>query len=236
MPAMMLISEMTVVFLLATSTPPAHAPAASSTSASTAQRTLAQGWRGSPPPPPPVERVEPRRGWIWVEGNYEWRHGRYIWQRGHWERERPGHHWRRGRWEQQGDRYVWVRGDWGGPEYEQQPPQPVAVPPPPAPPPPPPPAPEYGYERRPRHGGVAIVGRVTAPNGAPIPGVMMVLAGTSEGRVVTDGGGNYFFGGLRFGSYAVRPEGGGCRFAPDVVNLNNIGGGETVQNFVCHRR
>ncbi len=64
----------------------------------------------------------------------------------------------------------------------------------------------------------------------------MVLAGTSEGRAITDGDGNYSFTGLGYGSYAVRPNEGGCNFAPDVVNLNNLGG-PAVQNFStsCHR-
>ena len=70
------------------------------------------GLRGSPPPPPPVERVTPRPGYAWIEGNYEWHDGRYAWTGGHWERERPGRRWHGGRWDWRGDRYVWVRGEW----------------------------------------------------------------------------------------------------------------------------
>jgi hypothetical protein len=44
---------------------------------------------------------------------------------------------------------------------------------------------------------------------------------------VTNNSGYYVFGGLPPGSYSVRPTGGGCAFAPDVANLNNLYGGVT---------
>ena len=232
--------------------------------------------RGAPPqpPPPPVEHVEPRRGFVWVEGNYEWRDGRYAWSGGHWEPERPGRQWHGGHWDRRGERYVWVRGEWvQGPVYAPPPRQVVVAPPAPPPPPqvivesPPPPrgyvwipgANEWrdgryvwveGRWEKERHGHrwqsghwdrdgdrhawhaggwhrdddgddqgpgprgpISIMGRITGPNGAPVPGIPVVLAGTSEGRAVTDG----------------------C--SPDVVNLNNLGGPAT-QNFStsCGRR
>ena len=70
------------------------------------------GLRGSPPPPPPVERVTPRPGFAWIEGNYEWRDGRYAWTGGHWEKEHSGRRWHGGHWDWRGDRYVWTRGEW----------------------------------------------------------------------------------------------------------------------------
>jgi hypothetical protein len=108
-----------------------------------ARLQLAQGFRAepvAPPPPPREERVEPRRGWVWVQGNYEMRDGRYFWVGGHWERERPGWRWQPGRWEMRGRRYFWVPGAW------------VAAAPPPvqaAPPPPPPPQVEVAPAPRP---------------------------------------------------------------------------------------
>ena len=86
------------------------------------------------------------------------------------------------------------------------------------------PAPSYA-------GNITISGHVATVEGAPVPGVVVTLAGTQEGRIVTDNSGYYVFGGLPPGSYAVRPTGGGCAFAPDVANLNNLYGSVT-QNIV----
>jgi Carboxypeptidase regulatory-like domain/WXXGXW repeat (2 copies) len=133
------------ILLLAMTASPT--PAASSPHPIAAPFVLAQGggWRGDPPPaPPPLERVRPRRGWVWVEGGYEWRGRRYVRLRGHWERERPGRQWHGGHWEWQGDHYAWSRGDWSeGPAYFAPPAMVVENPAPPPPPlqaPPPPPA------------------------------------------------------------------------------------------------
>jgi hypothetical protein len=344
MPTMFIPEANLIVMLVSLAGAPAGASDAARppTSASThASLTLAQGapvMRGrppAPPPAPPVERVAPRRGYIWVEGNYEWRDGRYAWTGGHWEAERPGQRWHGGHWDWQGDRYVWVRGEWlGGPVYTPPPRYVVETPPPPPPPPQaapriPPARPGFVWipgnnewrdgryvwvdghwekERRgerwqsghwdregdrhawhpgewrregdgrdgdgdrrdgdrrdgdrrdgdrhdrdrrddegrphgrrdqgPGPGGPAsITGRVLGPNGAPVPGITVILAGTSEGRAVTDGGGNYAFTGLSYGSYAVRPNTPGCSFSPDVMNLNNLSWG-AVQNFrtSCGRR
>jgi protocatechuate 3,4-dioxygenase beta subunit len=64
---------------------------------------------------------------------------------------------------------------------------------------------------------------------------MMVLAGTSEGRVATDGAGRYAFTGLAPGSYAVRPTEPRCGFGPDVMNLNNLRA-DAVQDFRANCR
>src|SRR4029077_21225296 len=73
-------------------------------------------------------------------------------------------------------------------------------------------------------GPVSITGRIVERDGRPVPGITVVLAGTSEGRVVTDGNGGYAFTGLAPGSYSVRPNEPRCSFGPDVVNLNNLAG------------
>src|SRR5579862_1197613 len=72
------------------------------------------GWRGTPPtpPPPPAERVERRKGFVWVQGDYQLRGTAYFWQGGHLERERPEARWHPGRWEWQGNQYAWVLGQW----------------------------------------------------------------------------------------------------------------------------
>ncbi len=75
----------------------------------------------------------------------------------------------------------------------------------------------------------------TDPMGRPLAGITIVLAGSSEGRVQTDGDGRYMFSGLAPGSYAVRPTEPRCGFGPDVMNLNNLGA-STVQNFTANCR
>jgi hypothetical protein len=284
-------------------------------------------WNEAPPPPPPMERVRPRRGWVWVEGGYEWRRGRYRKLPGHWERERPDRHWHSGRWEWRGDHFEWIAGAWIEGQAYVPPPEMVRQEPPPPPPPPPqaapppPPAPRPGFvwipgthewrdnqyvwveghwerehpgdtwdpghwdhdgdrhawhaggwrhgdhgdhddhdgdrgdrggygdrgdrgdrggygdhgDRRWRGPALSIAGRVVDRTGRPMAGITMVLAGTSEARVATDGDGRYVFEGLAPGSYAVRPTEPRCGFGPDVVNLNNLGA-NAVQNFTANCR
>ena len=175
------------------------------------QGVAGQGREWSPTPPP-----EPRHGFVWVPGAQEWRDGRYVWVEGRWERERSGDAWRAGHWDRDGDdehrdRHVWHPGGWEHGRHD-------------------------AYARGPGgHAEVVISGRVAAPDGRPLPGITLVLAGTSEGRTVTDGNGAYVFTGLSPGSYAVRPSPDGrrrCSFGPDVVNLDNLGGSVT-QNFTA---
>ena len=64
------------------------------------------------PPPPRAVVVETRPGFIFVQGRWERRGGRWVWNDGHWERERRGYVWEPGRWETRGRRHVWVEGSW----------------------------------------------------------------------------------------------------------------------------
>jgi hypothetical protein len=66
----------------------------------------------SAPPAPRDERVQPRAGFVWARGHYEWRNNAYTWIPGHWERARAGHRWNDGRWEQRGSAWIWVEGGW----------------------------------------------------------------------------------------------------------------------------
>jgi hypothetical protein len=86
------------------------------------------------------------------------------------------------------------------------------------------PAPGYGN-------GITISGRVMSMQGTPVGGIMVTLAGTQEGHIVTDGSGTYAFSGLPPGSYAIRPT-GDCAFSPDVANLNNLYGSVTQDIIV----
>ncbi len=65
-----------------------------------------------PPPPLRDERMEQRRGFIWVTGRWDWRGGNWEWVDGHWERQRVNKTWVQGRWELQGNYYIWIEGGW----------------------------------------------------------------------------------------------------------------------------
>ncbi len=65
------------------------------------------------PPPPRYVRVDPRPGYIFIQGRWV-RHGNnWRWNDGHWERERANAYYRPGRWERRHNRgHVWVEGRW----------------------------------------------------------------------------------------------------------------------------
>jgi len=65
------------------------------------------------PPPLRTEIVPaPRRGYVWVPGDWRWGHKRYNWHRGYWTRDRHGRHWAPARWEQDGNRWRYHSGRW----------------------------------------------------------------------------------------------------------------------------
>jgi hypothetical protein len=68
--------------------------------------------RTSEPPPPRVVVVQPRAGYVWVDGHWDWSGSHWLWRDGYWERERTGYVYVQGRWvnEPHGRRYV--RGYW----------------------------------------------------------------------------------------------------------------------------
>jgi hypothetical protein len=69
----------------------------------------------APPPRRAESHGRPKRGFVWINGNYEWRGNAYVWVDGHWERAKANQVWIDGRWEQQGNVYVWSPGHWGSP-------------------------------------------------------------------------------------------------------------------------
>ncbi|MGN6107323.1 MAG: hypothetical protein ACTHU0_19600 [Kofleriaceae bacterium] len=75
-----------------------------------------------PPPTPPKETWKPRRGQVWVAGQYEWRNGKWTWKPGHYEARKKNKRWQEGKWDRQGDRYVWVPGGWIDAPREPDPP------------------------------------------------------------------------------------------------------------------
>jgi WXXGXW repeat (2 copies) len=65
------------------------------------------------PPPVRVETVpEPRVGFVWAPGFWEWRDGRHVWMPGHYIHERRGYHWVPDHWDQRGPHWHHERGHW----------------------------------------------------------------------------------------------------------------------------
>jgi hypothetical protein len=79
----------------------------------------------STPPPQEVDvdvYYEPRPGYVYVNGRYNWLGNQWVWQQGTWEVERPGHvyvqgywnnnRWYNGGWERHRPGYVYTGGYW----------------------------------------------------------------------------------------------------------------------------
>ncbi len=64
------------------------------------------------PPAPRRVYVQPRRGYVWIDGYWQRIGGRWVWQDGYWERERRGQVWAPGVWIDVGGRYEWRPGRW----------------------------------------------------------------------------------------------------------------------------
>ncbi len=64
------------------------------------------------PPPPRVYVRDTRAGFVFIQGRWDRRGGRWDWRDGYWERERAGSRWEDGRWERRGRGHVWVEGRW----------------------------------------------------------------------------------------------------------------------------
>ena len=65
--------------------------------------------------PPPVHyEATPgaRRGMVWVQGHWEWRHDRYRWIDGHWIKARPGYRYSTPQWSERGGRWHMEPGRW----------------------------------------------------------------------------------------------------------------------------
>lgn len=65
------------------------------------------------PPPPRHVRVEPRSGYVFIQGHWDRRGNQWQWVDGHWERERANAYYQPGRWQRhRGRGHVWVEGRW----------------------------------------------------------------------------------------------------------------------------
>ena len=68
----------------------------------------------SEPPPPRYETYDPRPGYVWVDGRWDWDSGadEWVWYDGYYEPERTGYVYVRGNWVNHGDRYIYERPRW----------------------------------------------------------------------------------------------------------------------------
>jgi hypothetical protein len=65
------------------------------------------------PPEPRVEVVpQPRRGYTWAAGHWEWQNRRHVWVSGSWVRDRRGHHYNQSAWAERDGRWYMTRGNW----------------------------------------------------------------------------------------------------------------------------
>ena len=66
------------------------------------------------PPGKKTEKVGQKKGYLWIEGHWEWKvkSGEYEWEKGHFERVREAEVWVPGEWVAEGDYWVWTAGTW----------------------------------------------------------------------------------------------------------------------------
>ncbi|WP_229506955.1 YXWGXW repeat-containing protein [Pseudoduganella rivuli] len=68
---------------------------------------------GNAPPPPRFESIpQPRRGYVWVPGYWNWNGHRHVWTSGHWEPERLGYQYRPSTWVREADGWRMEPGTW----------------------------------------------------------------------------------------------------------------------------
>lgn len=65
-----------------------------------------------PDPPVYVRPVSPHAGWVWIDGDYYWRGGRYQYSPGYWTAPRAHYRYAPGNWQRRGNGYYWKRGRW----------------------------------------------------------------------------------------------------------------------------
>ena len=74
------------------------------------------------PPPSRDEPVpDPRPGYAWIPGYWDWRGARHVWTVGRWMPERRGYHWQRHRWVLREGRWYLQAGGWASDREERMP-------------------------------------------------------------------------------------------------------------------
>ncbi len=65
------------------------------------------------PPEPRVEVVpQPRHGYTWAAGHWEWRNHKHVWVAGNWIRDRKGYRYNQPAWAERDGRWYMKRGSW----------------------------------------------------------------------------------------------------------------------------
>lgn len=65
------------------------------------------------PPEPRVEIApQPRRGYVWADGHWEWKNRRHVWVAGHWVKDRRGHRYNQAAWVERDGRWHMTRSNW----------------------------------------------------------------------------------------------------------------------------
>ena len=65
------------------------------------------------PPPAHDEPVpQPRPGYVWIPGYWDWMNGRHLWAVGRWVPERRGYHWQRHLWALREGSWYQQSGSW----------------------------------------------------------------------------------------------------------------------------
>lgn len=59
-----------------------------------------------------VRPVQPYPNYVWIDGDWYWRGGRYSYRQGYWTAPRRGYEYHPGYWNQHGNGYNWHRGGW----------------------------------------------------------------------------------------------------------------------------
>ena len=96
-----MIRELVLAAMIATSFAALAPPAASATVV-----------RIAPPPERDEVVPEPRNGYVWVAGHWDWRNRRHEWVRGAWLRERQGYAYQQPAWVERDGRWAMERGRW----------------------------------------------------------------------------------------------------------------------------
>ena len=56
--------------------------------------------------------AQPGPNYVWIDGDYYWRGGRYVQRPGYWVAPRAGRVWHSGGWVNNAHGYYWRRGRW----------------------------------------------------------------------------------------------------------------------------
>jgi len=56
--------------------------------------------------------IQPGTDYVWVDGEWNWRHRHYEHQRGFWAAPRNNRHWVAGQWLASGRGWKWQHGNW----------------------------------------------------------------------------------------------------------------------------